>query len=566
MSEASTVEAPVQTADTAEEAATAAAFATYKPAPHPVIMSPTMEDIRRLVREKGMDETVKLLQLREDKIAAEAKDPYRHGYEPPHWKDADKMLTEHRDLLINGGNRAGKTEYAAKRVVQLMAAKPDRRVWCLHTTEKSSIQMQQNVIWKYIPYEWKGARKTKITNISYTQKNGFSEGSFVLPNKSQCFFMNYAQDRRVIEGGELDMIWCDELVPLDWLETLRYRLVTRNGFLLVTFTPVTGFTPAVKDYVAGCNITHARKSALMPTQINVPGLPRGTMPYKAKCHGKRGAVMWFHSDANPYSDFENMKATLAGKGSYEVKIRAYGWAESLQGSQFPMFGEVNLVNPSEIPAKGTNYMVVDPAGARNYFMLWLRVGEDGRKYIYREWPDMTVGEWALPSEKADGKIGIGQRNGAGRGVSGYRQLIRELEGKEQIFARYIDPRAGGTKAASQDGGTSLVELFATDHDGDARDGGMHFEPAAGRQIDEGIGIINDWLSWNQNEPLGPGNRPTLYVSRDCQNLIYSLREWTGADGEKGATKDPIDCLRYLAVMDPQHYTRTSFAATGGGSY
>jgi hypothetical protein len=31
-----------------------------------------------------------------------------------------------------------------------------------------------------------------------------------------------------------------------------------------------------------------------------------------------------------------------------------------------------------------------------------------------------------------------------------------------------------------------------------------------------------------------------------------MREWTGADGDKGATKDPIDCLRYLAVMCPQY--------------
>ena len=51
--------------------------------------------------------------------------------------------------------------------------------------------------------------------------------------------MNYAQKRDVIEGGEVDLIWCDELVPLDWIETLRYRIVTRSGKLIVTFTPIT---------------------------------------------------------------------------------------------------------------------------------------------------------------------------------------------------------------------------------------------------------------------------------------------------------------------------------------
>jgi phage terminase large subunit-like protein len=532
----------------------------YVPTPHPVLYSPTIEDIKRLVSEHGAEETARRLQLREDKIVAEKCDPYRHGYEPDHWKVADKLLIKHRELLINGGNRAGKTEYAAKRAINLLVARPESRVWCLHTTNMSSIQMQQNVMWKYMPPEYKMARKTKITNVAYTQKNGFSENTFVLPNKSQCFFMNYAQDKKVIEGGECDMIWCDELVPLDWIETLRYRLVTRNGVLLLTFTPVTGYSPVVKEYVSGSTFLTARKAELLADTINVPGLPKGTMPYTAKCHGKRGAVIWFHSDLNPYSDWASMKATLDGRGSYELKIRAYGWAESLQGSQFPKFGQHNVIAHDKIPTAGTNYMVVDPAGSRNWFMLWMRVDEQGRHYVYREWPDINVGEWALPSEKSDGKIGIGQRNGAGRGINDYKELIKDLEQKESMFARYIDPRAGATQAAGKEGGTSLMELLDSDP------APMYFEPAAGIRVDEGVGLINDWLAFNQNMPISIQNEPKLYVSDRCQNLIYSLREWTGTDGDKGATKDPIDCLRYLAVMDPQHHTNRSFAAVGGGSY
>lgn len=545
----------------------AEAAVKFTPTPHPVMTAPSEDDLRALIAEKGIDYVTHWMRLREEAIIREQRDPYRNGYEPKHWKEADKLLLKHRELLINGGNRAGKTEYAAKRCVQALVANKGVRVWCLHTTSMSSIQMQQNVIFKYLPPEWQRLRKTKITNISYTQKNGFSENTFVLPNGSQCFFLNYSQDRKVIEGGELDMIWCDELVPLDWIETLRYRLVTRNGLFLLTFTPVTGFTPAVKEFISGCRFQLALKSELLPDTINVPGLPKGTMPYTALCHGqKRGAIIWFHSALNPYSDWNNMKAALAGRGAYEIKIRAYGWADALQGSQFPLFSDANVVPPERIPKDGTNYLVVDPAGSRNWFMLWLRVDENGRRWIYREWPDMSVGEWALPGDKPDGKMGIGQRNGAGRGISGYRELIREMEGKEVMFARYIDPRAGGTKAATQDGGTSLVELLATDNDSEAGDPGMHFEPAAGRGIDEGVGIINDWLAWNPNEPRSAENEPKLFVSRECQNLIYSLKEWTGADGDKGATKDPIDCLRYLAVMDPQHHNSRSFAAVGGGSY
>ena len=539
----------------------------FRPTPHPVMRAPTQDELRALIAEKGIDYVAHWMKLREEQILREQADPYRAGYEPKHWKEADRLLLKHRELLINGGNRAGKTEYAAKRAVSLLVANKGTRVWCLHTTEKSSIQMQQNVVFKYLPAEWKNARKTKVTNIAYTQKNGFSDGTFILPNSSQCFFLNYAQKRDVIEGGDVDMVWCDELVPLDWVETLRYRLVTRNGLLLLTFTPVTGFTPMVKEFVSGCKFETVLKSELLPDTVNVAGMPKGTMPFTARCHGKkRGAIMWFHSALNPYSDWANMKTALAGRGAYETKIRAYGWADSLQGTQFPMFGDHNIVRPDQIPAEGTNYMVMDPAGARNYFMLWLRVTPDGRKYVYREWPDISVGEWALPCDKPDGKMGIGQRNGAGRGISAYRHLIRELEGKEEIFIRYIDPKAGGTKSQAQDEGVTLRQLFETDNEDDARDPGMFFEPAAGRGISEGVAMINDWLFWRQDEPMSPKNRPQLYVSSACENLIYSLREWTGQDGDKGATKDPVDCLRYLAVMDPQNHNARSFAAIGGGSY
>jgi hypothetical protein len=542
------------------------AFAGYKPQPHPVIPSPSLEDIKALVAEHGLEETARRLQLREDKIAAEKMDPYRHGYEPKHWKVADEVLQQYRDILIMGGNRAGKTEWAAKRVVNIMVNKPNARVWCLHTTNMSSIQMQQPVIWKYIPPEWKTARKTKITNISYTQKNGFSENSFVMPNGSQCYFMNYAQDKRVIEGGECDIIWCDELVPLDWLETLRYRLVTRNGALIVTFTPVTGYTPVVKSYVSGAKFLKARKSELLPSKINIVGLPAGYMPYTAKAHGRRAGIVWFHSDLNPYSDWAVMKRTLEGRGDYEVKIRAYGWADSLTGSQFPRFSEHHIIAPDKVPTQDcTNYMVVDPAGARNWFMLWLRVDSLGRKFIYREWPDMNVGEWAMPGDKKDGKMGLGQKNGAGRGIADYRTLIRELEGKEKIFARYIDPRAGATQAAGMDGGTSIIDLLGQD-DIANNNLGMWFEPAAGVRESVGIGLINDWLSWDAGKPRTTQNEPKLYISSACENLIFSLREWTGEDGDKGACKDPIDCLRYLAVMNPEHYDNQSFAARGGGSY
>ena len=532
-----------------------------KMAEHPVLNKPREDALRELAEKNGIDYVAKLIQLREDKIRAEKEDPYRHGYEPFHWEEADKLLKEKDELLILGGNRAGKTEYAAKRAVYTLVNKPNAIVWCIHTTSSSSIQMQQNVIWKYIPQEYKLLKKGRVTNIQYSLKNGFSQNSFVFPNGSQCIFMNYAQEKVVIEGGEPDFIWCDELVPLDWIQTLRYRILTRLGKLIVTFTPINGFSQVVKEYVSGCRFLKTEKAEILPQNIiHVPGCPKGHMPFTAEGRNRNQGVIWFHSKFNVYSPFERMAKELSSKTDYEKKIRAYGWAQALVGSQFPQFSEVHIVKEEEIPQEGTNYLAVDPAGARNWFMVWARVNPEGKIFIYREFPDESYGEWALPSENSDGREGPAQRSGAGRGLDEYKDLILKLEGEEEVFERFIDPRAGATQAIGHQGGTSLIELLSLG------DRPMHFRPSAGIKIDQGVAIINDWLSFDNTQPISSINQSKVFISEKCQNLIYSMREWTGQDGDKGSSKDPIDSLRYLAVMDPIHVRDTTFRPIGGGSY
>ena len=106
----------------------------------------------------------------------------------------------------------------------------------------------------------------------------------------------------------------------------------------------------------------------------------------------------------------------------------------------------------------------------------------------------------------------------------------------------------------------MIELL------DSGDDPMFFEPAAGLRLEEGIAIINDWLSYDTSQPRSPINQPRLYISEECENLIYAMREWTGADGEKGASKDPIDCLRYLAVMAPEYNDTSAYTRGNNQGY
>jgi hypothetical protein len=101
-----------------------------------------------------------------------------------------------------------------------MYSKPGAVVWCFQTTAPNSIELQQPRVWKYMPPEWRNARKGQVTNITYSVKGGFTEAKFVAPNQAVCIFRNYAQDPSTIEGGEIDACWCDELVRSRCLETL----------------------------------------------------------------------------------------------------------------------------------------------------------------------------------------------------------------------------------------------------------------------------------------------------------------------------------------------------------
>ena len=61
----------------------------------------------------------------------------------------------------------GKSEWAAKRVVQCLVENPGTIIWCLTETSANSIQFQQKLIYKYLPKELKslGRGKGRICHV-----------------------------------------------------------------------------------------------------------------------------------------------------------------------------------------------------------------------------------------------------------------------------------------------------------------------------------------------------------------------------------------------------------------
>jgi len=148
-----------------------------------------------------------------------------------------------------------------------------------------------------------------------------------------------------------------------------------------------------------------------------------------------------------------------------------------------------------------------------------------------------------------------QGSGGGAQGSGFR------EKREEIFERYMDSRFGNSERVGEEGNTTLIEDFA--------ELGMTFLPTGAserRSIDEGITLINSALGYDVEKPVDWTNRPRMYFSSDCKNLIWAMQNWTGADGQKGACKDMIDLVRYPVLKGCCWVGEERWEARGGGYY
>jgi hypothetical protein len=522
---------------------------------------------------------------RESWIRRERLDPYNHGYTPDHWLLADEVARKEglNELMISGGNRAGKTHWAARTVTRLMTATSGMNVLCCHTSHSTSVTVQQPAVYNWLPLALRVTKKGKVHYLNYSYKNGFTDSSFVLPNASRCDFLNYTQSDAVLEGREIDLIWCDELVPQAWIDTLRFRLITRRGLLIVTQTPIEGTATVWRDFTAGGKIRQWGNAPLLGNRRAYPEWPAGKTPRVLQGRRQGSWTVFFYTSDNPYSPYDELLSRIDQAPVPTILTRAYGWATEQAGRAFPRFNPlVHMLPLEKIPTGGSLYQFIDPAGARNYFCIWVRVYEGGRAIVVREFPDqLGYGEWVLPSDKPDGKPGPAQTASAGRSVGGYRQLWREIETElpgrpsglranepEPVVVRYIDPLAGGTPALSEEGGTTLIDLFAMEGETGFKmaDEPVGLVPAPKVLPDMRIGEVNNLLSYNAQEPLTPVNEPKLYIAETCANLAYVLAEYTGQDGMKGAGKDPADCVGMFACSPTEYVGGRGLEVVGGGSY
>lgn len=571
--------------------------ASYQPPPaampnlrwtaHPLFPVPTEQDIRDILAlPAGAEKLAHIYALRENAILDARADPFHYEPEPEHWLAADKLLAEEDAhgrvlfLMLLGGNRSGKSMFAARRMMESAVGHKHCKLLCIAENFESSIETQQKYLWHYLPNELKAlnGRQSKKFYIKYSSHHGFSDQLLALPNGAKFMFKTYQQDPGDLEGQMFGIpgttvvaVWPDENLRVNWWLMLQRRLRFQQAQLIWSYTPVTGMTATIKEAVGDAPVTRvSRLAELLPDRVNVPGLPVGHMPFIQIPATTRGRVIYFWSEFNRFGDgqrtfYDAVKDDCRGKGGkprspeYIARI-AYGHTRDTVGRPFPKFGEWNIVAPEHLPTEGTDYMFVDPAGARNFAALWVRVTPDDRYYVMADWPDAANhGEWAIPNLDGTGdavgklyKAGPAQ-NSLGLGTSQLKRVWRAVEAELglDVAARFIDPRAGRNPQAQEHGGTCLVDQFALAEEDEP---GMDFVPASGTDQETRIAAVNKLLHWDDGQPLDMvANCPRLYVSAAAQQVIGTFTHWPGpAGGEKHAWKDFADLLGYLVMADLQY--------------
>jgi hypothetical protein len=183
-------------------------------------------------------------------------------------------------------------------------------------------------------------------------------------------------------------------------------------------------------------------------------------------------------------------------------------------------------------------------------MIWVLVDARDRHYIYREWPCEGVyipgvgdpGAWAeADGRKADGRAGQAQGS-YGWGLERYVNEIERVETqsddkkeREEVVCRWMDSRFGNTPNLKSDAATTMIEECALLD--------LPFAPAPLDPIEEGVSLINSLLDHDTET----GKEPKLYVSSECKACIFALKIWSGRDDKLGACKDPVDCMRWMAI-------------------
>lgn len=187
----------------------------------------------------------------------------RHLY--PKHLDFFKAGATSRERAIIGSNRSGKTHSSAYEVVLHATGKYPSwwegkrffhgvKIWAAGDTSKT---VRDIIQYKLLgtPGDYGTGMIPKKDLIHVSSKQGLPDAveiikiAHVSGDTSTIILKSYDQKREAFQGTEMDLIWLDEEPPEDIYTECLLRTMTTNGSIMLSFTPLMGWTQVVNSYL-----------------------------------------------------------------------------------------------------------------------------------------------------------------------------------------------------------------------------------------------------------------------------------------------------------------------------
>jgi phage terminase large subunit-like protein len=175
---------------------------------------------------------------------------------------------------------------------------------------------------------------------------------------SVLVFKSYDQRREAFQGTAQDLIWLDEECPKSIYTECLTRTMTTNGLVMLTFTPLSGLTEVVKDFLPGGKQSTTGKS-------------------------RKFVVMCGWEDV-PHLDKAAKEELAAEYPPYQRDARMKGTPQLGSGAIYPIAEEDIIVDDFELPAHWPKAYGMDVGWVRTA-VVWGALDRDtDTLYLYSE--------------------------------------------------------------------------------------------------------------------------------------------------------------------------------------
>jgi len=332
---------------------------------------------------------------------------------------------------------------------------------------------------------------------------------FQIKNGSRCVFGSAEQGQLAFESTNYAFTHIDEPVPRRVYVGIKRGSIDQFAQIVMTFTPIGPWAAWIfRELYSNANLTPKELDKFKVSIFDNPYLPKEAVEEWAK----DPTISEIERQARLYGDFTHLVDRIYSSFREDINV-------------VPDF------NPSPDEFHG---MVVDPHTVRPWAIAYFFVNARGDLYFHKEWPPEDFTKMRRSS----------------RGIEDYANLIRKLDSVYPIAIRFMDPNYGPRKDMIR--GIAIPSV----RDDIARYG-LHFDTSVKDDLAYGESRVRSLLAWDDSKPMDSLNRPRLFITESCRNLINAMNFYTAksrpntevADEERREEtyKDFADLVRYVAV-------------------